>query len=122
MRTRLVAIEPNQAVDRMERARALLALDRRPEALREMLVSLRLEPRYRRAWIDYGAALEEESEGAGRHAFARAASLAASFRAIYCDDPTRDCDRHRKSVMSRLEQRMAGDFIGEKDRLGVSPQ
>ena len=112
-------IEPRQAVDRMELARELLQLDRQPEALREMLVALRLEPRYRRAWLDYGATLESESEGAGRQAFARAAALAAEPSFIYCNDERRDCDRHRQTVMSRLEQRMTGDFIHEKDRGGV---
>ena len=119
LRQKIVQIEPRQAVDRMELARELLQLDRQPEALREMLVALRLEPRYRRAWLDYGATLESESEGAGRQAFARAAALAAEFRAIYCNDERRDCDRHRQAVMSRLEQRMTGDFIHEKDRGGV---
>ena len=116
LRQRLVEIEPRQAIDRMELARSLLELDRRPAALREMLTALVLEPRYRRAWLDYGEALEEESEGAGLQAYTRAADLAAQFRKVYCDDESRDCLRHSQTVMSRLEQRMAGDFIDETDR------
>lgn len=115
MRQRLIRLEPRQAMDRLALAEDHLSLDQRPQALQQMQVALRLEPRFRRAWLAYAAALEGESPGAGADARAQAVRLAKLFRSIYCDDSNRDCLEHSQKVMSRLERSMAGDFIAEED-------